>query len=290
MSLVTLKQEVFQFYHDNLREKITDIALQEISHQDKAKKVNKLIAELQQALTQKFSVSGTDQEKQQSLLVIQYCASVVSLEYRHMVWPYEYMALSRRVGELWERFCKAAWEHPSLPNVKRISAPEFSDAAKSLRTRLEKSLSSEGDNSSTLNDIETLFELVGEINMKEDEMFLKDETPHIIDFKSGFGSNEKGNTLRLLTVGRAYKLWNPNTQLLLLVRQEQNNNYLNVIKKSGLWEVHCGDSAYSKIDTLTGSNIQVIRDEVIDFQTDLSDELWEELSSHLSDLTSYLQW
>ena len=121
-------------------------------------------------------------------------------------------------------------------------------------------------------------------------MFTLDGTPHIIDFKSGFGSNEKGNTLRLQTVGHAYKLWNPDTKLLLLVRQEQNNNYLNVIKRSGLWDVRCGDEAYAAIDELTSSNVQALRSQVIDFQSDLSDEFWNDLSSHLSDMASYLQW
>ncbi|WP_214658000.1 hypothetical protein, partial [Vibrio anguillarum] len=71
---------------------------------------------------------------------------------------------------------------------------------------------------------------------------------HIIDFKSGFGSNEKGNTLRLIAVGRAYKHWDSNTNLLFLVRQNENNNYLETIRRSNLWDVYCGDAAYRKID------------------------------------------
>jgi hypothetical protein len=289
MNLPQLKTELFQKYHSSLSDPVKAIAARSESHQNKAKQVNKLISDMQDVLARQMTISGNQQEKQQALLVIQYCTSVISLEYRHMVWPYEYMALSRRVGELWERFCRAAWDQPSRQNVERMEAPSFASVGDALRNRLEGSLKEESKNSA-LPDIETLFQLVGEINMKEDEMFTLDGTPHIIDFKSGFGSNEKGNTLRLQTVGHAYKLWNPETRLLLLVRQEQNNNYLNVIKRSGLWDVRCGDAAYAAIDELTGSNVQALRSQVIDFQSDLSDAFWNDLSSHLSDLTSYLQW
>ena len=289
MNLLELKNNLFKDYHANLIGPGKTIAALSDSHQNKAKKVNQLISEIQASLVKKMTIDGSEQEKQQALLVIQYCTSVVSLEYRHMVWPYEYMALSRRVGELWERFCRAAWDQPSRINVQRMDAPLFSTVGDSLRGRLHASLSEEAKKSA-LPDIETLFKLVGEINMKEDEMFLLDGIPHIIDFKSGFGSNEKGNTLRLITVGHAYKLWNPDTKLFLLVRQEQNNNYLNVLKRSGLWDVRCGDPAYAAIDEFTGSNVTTLRKEVIDFKKDLSDTFWKDLSSHLSDLTSYLQW
>jgi len=289
VTIQELKRDILDVYAAHLDASAKTVAAQKASHQEKAKRINALIAEKQQYLIEKFARGETTKERQQTLLVIQYCTSVVSLEYRHMVWPYEYMALSRRVGELWERFCCAAWDQPSRVGVKRIAAPSFADVAIKLRYRLHEALA---DNTckNAIADIEILFELVGEINMKEDEMFLVDGIPYIIDFKSGFGSNEKGNTLRLQTVGRAYKLWNPNTQLLLLVRQEQNNNYLNVIKRSGLWDVRCGEKAYATIDELTGSNIIVLRKEAINFESDLSKTFWSDLSSHLSDLTSYLQW
>lgn len=289
MTLQTQKTAIFQHYHNVLAAPVQGIVAQKDTHQNKAKLVNKLISDEQIALISATNFSDDAHKKQQSLLVLQYCTSVVSLEYRHTVWPYEYMALSRRVGELWERFCRAAWDHPSLPNVTRMEAPLFSEVGTIIRTRIESYIADEAK-AEAISDLNTLFELVGEINMNEDEMFISNNIPHIIDFKSGFGSNEKGNTLRLQTVGRAYKLWNPDTRLMLLVRQEQNNNYLNVIKRSGLWDVRCGDAAYDAIDELTGSNIKEIRSTVIDFENDLSQQFWGDLSSHLSDLTSYLKW
>lgn len=97
-----------------------------------------------------------------------------------------------------------------------------------------------------MTDVSTLFEIVGEINMKEDEVFRKADIPYVIDFKSGFGSNEKGNMLRLLTVGRAYHIWDHRTKLMLLVRQDENNNYLKVLRRSNLWEVYTGADTYKK--------------------------------------------
>ena len=138
--------------------------------------------------------------------------------------------------------------------------------------------------------ITPLFELIVDINMKEDEVFEVDGIPYVVDFKSGFGSNEKGNTTRLLTVGRAFKLWNPQTQLLLLVRQTENNNYLNRIKNSGFWQVYCGQDAYRKIDELTGARTTQMRRDVFDFTSDLSKQFLNDLNSQLPNLTSYLEW
>ena len=215
---------------------------------------------------------------------------MASLEYRHRVWPYEYMALSRRVGELWERFCSAAWDSPSKPDVARMEPPNFAEVEMSIRGRLARQEMNDEARKDVDAAFDVLFELVGEISMKEDEVFTVSGVPHVIDFKSGFGSNEKGNTLRLLTVGRTYKLWNPGTKLFFLVRQEANNNYLNVIQRSGLWDVRCGTAAYQSIDDLTGAEITSIRDNIVNFERDLSPEFWHYLSTHLSDLRAYLRW
>jgi hypothetical protein len=124
--------------------------------------------------------------------------------------------------------------------------------------------------------------------MNEDEVFHVGGIPHVIDFKSGFGSNEKGNMLRLQTVGKAYRIWNHQTRLLLLVRQEENNNYLNVLRRAGLWEVHTGTKAYEQVSELTGADMQTVRNTVIDWPSDLSAELYEFLTN--ASLTGYLIW
>ena len=199
------------------------------------------------------------------------------------------MSLSRRVGELWERFCSSAWDIPSKPDLQRITPPKIEGVLDTIKNTLVEA-ARDNQKNTTLNVFRDLRDIIGEINMVEDEVFTIGDTPYVIDFKSGFGSNEKGNMLRLRTVGKAYRLWNSDTRLLFLVRQEQNNNYLNVIKREGLWEVHCGSDAYAQIDEITGSNLSLIRENIIDFESDLSKGFLRDLGAHLSDLSSYLRW
>ena len=290
IDLTQLKIDTLSKFHENLEDPVSEIGAASNTHQKKAKLVNSLIADLTSTLKIELDTINSLNDKQNALLVLQYCTSVASLEYRHQVWPYEYMALSRRVGELWERFCCSAWDCPSKNNVIRISPPEFSTVSETISSRIDRLTTNSDHHEEIKTDVHSLLELIGEINMKEDEVFIREEVPHVIDFKSGFGSNEKGNTIRLQAVGRAYKLWNPDTVLLFLVRQEENNNYLDVIKRSGLWDVRCGDSAYKIIDEITGSDMMYIRENIIDFKADLSEIFWDDISSHLSDLSSYLNW
>ena len=200
------------------------------------------------------------------------------------------MAFSRRVGELWEAFCRAAWDYPSRPAVARIATPDFGAVRGAMFDRIKANIGSHARRDEIITDLDILFEIIGDINMKEDEVFSVDGVPHVIDFKSGFGSNEKGNMLRLQTVGKAYRIWNHQTRLLLLVRQEENNNYLRVLRRLGLWEVHTGDAAYERISELTGARMQEIRKTVIDWPSDLSKELYDYLKNQPSDLTGYLVW
>lgn len=291
MTLASLKDDFLAVYKKRTASALKAITAGPSAHQAKAKEVNALVNHIHDELKADIVASKSNtQDTQQQLLVLQYCTSVASLEYRHRVWPYEYMALSRRVGELWERFCSAAWDFPSRPAVTRMEPPYFAEVERRIRDRLSHRRIDDEARKDINEAFDVLFELVGEISMKEDEVFTVAGVPHVIDFKSGFGSNEKGNTLRLLTVGRTYKLWNPNTQLFFLVRQEANNNYLNVIRRSGLWDVRCGTAAYKTIDELTGANITSIRNGIVNFERDLSPEFWHYLSTHLSDLRVYLRW
>lgn len=290
MNLLALKNTLLDKYHAHLHPFVQDISQEQEKHQDKARMINRRIAEYYQILAQELGTFHSTHDRQQAFIVLQYCTSVVSLEYRHRVWPYEYMAFSRRVGELWEKFCSAAWAYPSRNTVTKIAAPSFRDVEISIRTNIRSYISSSPNLDKILEYIDILFGLIGDINMREDVVCTVDNTPYVIDFKSGFGSNEKGNTYRLLSVGRAYKLWNPDTRLYLLVRQQENNSYLNVIKRSGLWDVYLGEQAYEVIDSLTGSDIRAVRESVVDFSTDLSHTFWTDVSSHLTDLSSYLRW
>ena len=287
MQLVQVKADILEVFHRELQGPSAAIAASGITREEKAKAINSLVGATRSKLSEKVASLAVSDRPNYSL-VLQYCCSVASLEYRHKVWPYEYMAFSRRVGELWEAFCKAAWDYPSRPAVARISTPAFATVRDALSSRIKTNIGEHGKRDEIIQDVDTLFEIIGNINMNEDEVFRVGDTPHVIDFKSGFGSNEKGNMLRLQTVGKAYRIWNHQTRLLLLVRQEENNNYLNVLRRAGLWEVHTGTKAYEQVSELTGADMQTVRDTIIDWPSDLSPELYVFLTS--ANLTSYLTW
>lgn len=283
------KEKILSELHAHLAPKIKIIGESSFSHQQKAQQANALVTEQRNRLVQSIQALPIE-ERGTAALVIQYCCTVVGLEYRHRVWPYEYMAFSRRVGELWEAFCRTAWTYPVDPTIARIKPPDFVDVKASLLKRITTNLGTHDKSNDLMDDISTLFEIIGDINMKEDEVFTKAGTPNVIDFKSGFGSNEKGNMLRLLTVGRAYRIWNHETKLMLLVRQDENNNYLKVLLRSGLWEVYTGTNTYKKIEEITGADIQSVRDETINWKKDLSEDFFVHLKSQPTDLTAYLAW
>lgn len=283
------KATVLAGLHARLTPAINRVAKLGLTHQKKAQQANALVTEQRNRLVQSIQALP-ENERGTAALMIQYCCTVVGLEYRHRVWPYEYMAFSRRVGELWEAFCRTAWTYPVDPTVARMEPPDFADVRKAILERITTNLGTHDKAKEVMTDVSTLFGIVGDINMKEDEVFRKAEIPHIIDFKSGFGSNEKGNMLRLLTVGRAYRIWDHRTKLMLLVRQDENNNYLKVLLRSKLWEVYTGADTYKKIEEITGADIQSVKDTVIDWQADLSGEFYKYLKSQPTDLTGYLTW
>lgn len=288
MDYASLKQEIFDYFRMNLSDTTQTIQNSNLPQKTKSNQINQAVEAVRVQLIPILFNNHPELNVSKLYMLLQYCYTVMSLEYRNMVWPYEYMAFSRRNGELWERFCKAAWDNSQVPNLSRIEAPEFDDVRNSFRDRIIGYTDNNENQELIVNDMNSIFALVGEINMKQDEMFISNDINHIIDFKSGFSSNEKGNTFRVLAVGRAYKHWDPDVNLLFLVRQNENNNYLEIIRRSNLWAVHCGDEAYRKIDELTNAGIAEIRREAIDFQNDLSAGFWNYLNAN--DLTNYLDW
>lgn len=76
----------------------------------------------------------TPKEKLSSVLAANYASYVAMLELRNEVWPYEYMAFSRRIGELWEDFVSAVFDHaPS--GLKYFVPPLFTDVSKDLKKK-----------------------------------------------------------------------------------------------------------------------------------------------------------
>ena len=137
---------------------------------------------------------------------------------------------------------------------------------------------------------EKAIDLLGNINLTEDEYCSVGQERIVIDFKSGFGSNEKGNTERLLTVAKIYGLLPEKHKCVLVVRaaEEEGNNYLQVLKSSGLWEVCCGTDAYEFINGVTGFNLAAWIHRDVAFHTDMEKGAYQHLRDE--NLTRYLAW
>jgi hypothetical protein len=253
---------------------------------EKAAAINGLIKQERQALLDQLPAENNSILR----IVLEYCIAVVSLEYRNMLWPYDYMSLSRRVGELWERTCRAAWDFPASDRLGPMTPPDFNAIRADIREKFQ-ALAMPGMEAQMDKMVSQVMGLIGQVNMKSDGVHLHDGMPLVVDFKSGFGSNEKGNTERLQRVGRAYRLWKPETRLLLLVRQsDHNNNYLKTLEDGDDWEVlHSGD-AYRAMHAITGTDIDSTLRQIATFRNDLTPRFWERLRATKQDLERYLDW
>lgn len=129
----------------------------------------------------------------------------------------------------------------------------------------------------------------GEIQLASDLHFTDGETKWVVDFKSGFGSNEKGNTNRLLLVGSIYKnIETEKYKCEMFVRATDNNAYLKRISESGIWRVFCGRDAYRRISMYTGFPLGKWIRTNIQWMSDFSDEMKVTISE--KKLDDYLVW
>ncbi|OIP76770.1 MAG: hypothetical protein AUK48_05270 [Oscillatoriales cyanobacterium CG2_30_44_21] len=130
----------------------------------------------------------------------------------------------------------------------------------------------------------------GEISLQLDLHATIKGTKVNIDFKSGFGSNEKGNTNRLLIVATIYKNLEDKYQNVLLVRarEDLNNHYFRILRDSEVWQAYCGEEAYGKIGDFTGFDLRRWISENIDWDHDLLTQTLHHLSKN--NLMGYLEW
>lgn len=129
----------------------------------------------------------------------------------------------------------------------------------------------------------------GEIQLECDLHFTDGTINYVVDFKSGFGSNEKGNTNRLLLVGSVYKnIESDKFDCLLFVRSSDNNHYLTTLKNSGVWTAFCGLDTYDRIKHFTGFNLHSWIEDNIDWINDFSPSMREYVIEN--ELENYLQW
>jgi hypothetical protein len=128
----------------------------------------------------------------------------------------------------------------------------------------------------------------GEIKLELDLHFIFEGKKHIVDFKSGFGSNEKGNVNRILLVGSAYKILEGDFEPLILVRAKENNNYFNTLKNSGIWSAYSGSETYDELHKYSGFDISSWIVENINWTEDLDGDFVKHLEAN--NLIQYLTW
>ena len=276
------KEGLLSYFRSRSNEILSELALQYsvADYKKRASALNKEIIKskdnlLSILLETAKSERWTNRELLECILMITYTNDVVMLEARNSVWEYEYMAFSRRVGELWEPFCKLCFNFP-LTNIRLFVPPLFSEVKQNLTTEINTY-------------IDGLKIKTNENQLECDLHFTDGTKKYIVDFKSGFGSNEKGNTNRLLLVGSIYKnIEVEDYQCLIFVRSTENNHYLTTLQNSGVWDTSCGIDTYNKIHHFTGFDIHSWIENNIDWMNDFSPEMRDMVTNN--NLQNYLIW
>ncbi|MDC1418826.1 hypothetical protein N8264_07210 [Candidatus Thioglobus sp.] len=230
----------------------------------------------------------------ENLILNNYCYILSILESRHKISPYIDIEFSRRIGELWENFCKVSLNNP-YSKILPYNPPKISSFYDHLSNDLITSEESQNINSESRLEKNNLFlllkDLLGDIDLKLDYNGIDNNEEVLgIDFKSGFGSNEKGNTQRILQVGKIYKYIAPNIDLKLVVRQDENNNYLKKIEMSGVWDVIKGKDAYAFLTSISGCDINLFVENHVNFEDDMESEIYVDLGLKIKNRDRYLKW
>lgn len=229
------------------------------------------------------------------ILIITYASYIVMLDARNSVWPYEYMAFARRIGELWEPFCKLPFQYP-IKKLTIIDPPDFKVVQDTIKKDAMDYIDSLSIDQDTKEELKHHYAIPwtmvdsGGIKLGLDLHFEQDGIHYNCDFKSGFSSNEKGNTNRLLLVASIYNSLGEIEKTLLFVRQaeDENNHYLQTLKNSPYWDVYCSNNSYAAMKQFTGFDMRKWLDENVDWENDISNELREHLEKN--DLSRYLTW
>lgn len=279
---------------------LADLEKTKKSRKDMASEINKCIKEYrEQEIKRIEAIAKTDAWNNQTLLneilMLTYASYIVMLEYRNKVWEYEYMAFARRIGELWEPFCKLAFDFP-VKALSIIDPPNFDEVQTKIKSNAAEyidSLDLSGEIKEELKrhyDIPWTMVDSGGIKLGLDLHFEQDGIHYNCDFKSGFSSNEKGNTNRLLLVASIYNSLGEIEKTILFVRQpeDDNNHYLQTLKNSPYWDVYCANDSYAAMREFTGFDMRKWLDENADWQNDISEEFRQHLQEN--DLLKYLTW
>ena len=279
---------------------LADLEKSKKSQEDKTSDINKRIKKYrEQEIKRIKAVSKKNSWDSQSLLneilIITYASYVVMLECRNKVWEYDYMAFARRIGELWEPFCKLAFDYP-VKTLTLIDPPNFEEVQTQIRQSATEYIDSLDLGVEIKDELKHHYDIPwslvdsGGIKLSLDLHFEQKGIHYNCDFKSGFSSNEKGNTNRLLLVASVYNSLGDIERTILFVRQpeDENNHYLQTLKNSPYWEVYCADDCYAAMKEFTGFDMRKWLDENADWKNDISAELKQHLERN--DLLKYLTW
>ncbi len=321
-TLSTRKKELLNYFRERASESLEELRRDHGSENYKklAEKSNLAITSTRNELISVvMQTAGSSQwsteEKLRAILMVTYTSYVVMIDSRNEVWTYDYMSFSRRIGELWEPFCKLCFEHP-VNDISLFLPPLFSEVRASLFKEVHDYIDGLNLTPKQKAALKKYYGKVwfmvdaGQIKLELDlhfisrsekivpkfksgfgsVQFVSKGEKIVADFKSGFGSNEKGNTNRLLLVASIYKNLEEGYRPILLVRSEEdrNNNYFQTLKNSKVWEAYCGQEAYAKISEFSGFDLKQWIQENINWETDFQ----AATTRHLADkeLDNYLKW
>ncbi|MPM09396.1 hypothetical protein SDC9_55713 [bioreactor metagenome] len=299
-NLKNKKAELLQYYRSRAEEFLSEIKLTygNTQYREQASAINKSLIEtkdillatlLQTAENEKWS----NQEKLESILMITYTNYIVMLESRNDVWPYEYMTFSRRIGELWEPFCKLCFAYP-INKVTLFIPPLFSEVKKKLSDEIEVYIDKLKISKEEKEQLKKYYYKVwglvtsGEIKLELDLHFIYNNQKFVVDFKSGFGSNEKGNTNRLLLVASIYQNLEENYKCMIFVRADENNHYFQTLKNSGIWDAFSGAEAYNQMNLFSGFDIKSWIELNVNWEKDFKKETMQFFKQN--NLDQYLIW
>lgn len=270
------------------------------NQKDRASEINKQVnnfrnSQIEIVKRQAKQESWNNERLLNEILLLTYASYIVILEYRNKIWPYEYMAFARRIGELWEPFCKLPFEYP-IKKLQLINPPDFNIVQAEIKMDAIQYISSLELSEEIKNELKRHYNIPwtmvdsGGIKLELDLHFEQDGMSYNCDFKSGFSSNEKGNTNRLLLVASIYHSLGKTEKTLLFVRQkeDENNHYLQTLKNSPYWEVYCADDGYLAMKEFTGFDMRHWLDNNVDWQNDISQDFKDHLERN--DLLKYLTW
>ena len=132
------KVELLSYFRDRASEALTGIRIRFADTQPdkRARAINESLNQTKSVLITTLLQTAerenwTNQEKLECILMITYCNIVVMIESRNSVRPYEYMDFSRRVGELWDPFCKVCFYYP-INDISLFIAPLFSEVKQKM--------------------------------------------------------------------------------------------------------------------------------------------------------------